>query len=171
MVKRGSLKKVGYPKNQDVYNYALAINLIVFIMVLIYIYLAYNYLANLKSCKCVNGKYVENVKNAEALLMIVVLIWIIMSIWYTNNINKLTKTDIKVLMFLSAALGIFTFLLYIYFCYYVHKMQKTIESTCVCAMKWQRWLVYVQYGLFLYEIVLTVVSVMVGIIFMLMHIK
>lgn len=158
-------------KNQNLYQYALAINLIVFIMVLIYIYLAYNYLSNLKSCKCVNGKYVENVKNAEAILMIVVLIWIIMSIWYTNNINKLTKNHIKLLMFLSAGLGIFTFLLYIYFCYYVNKMQKTIESSCVCAMKWQRWLVYVQYGLFLYEIVLTVVSVIVSVIFMLLHLR
>jgi hypothetical protein len=170
MAKRGKLIKKNF-QNQNVYQFALGINLITFIMVLIYIYLAYNYLANLKSCKCVEGQYVEKVKNAEALLMIVVLIWIIMSIWYTNNINKLTKNDIKILMFLSGALGIFTFILYIYFCYYVHKMQKTLKSSCVCAMKWQRWLVWVQYGVFLYEIVLTVVSVIVGIIFMLMHMR
>ena len=39
------------------------------VIVLIYIYLAYNYLTNLESCSCVEGKYAENVKTSEGFIM------------------------------------------------------------------------------------------------------
>jgi len=152
-------------------NLSLSINLVVMVMALIYIYLAYNYLSNLKSCKCAEGKYVERVKNAEAILMSIVLIWIILSFWLANNLHTLSRESIIVLLFIVGAIGIFTFLIYIYFCYNVHKMQKSLTTNCVCAMKWQRWLVYIQYGFFLYEIALVVISVIIGIVFMLLHIN
>jgi hypothetical protein len=152
-------------------NLSLSINLVVFVMALIYIYLAYNYLANLKSCKCAEGKYVERVKNAEGILMAIVLIWIIMSFWIANNLHTLSRESIMVLLFVVGAIGIFTFLVYIYFCYNVHKMQKSLTTNCLCAMKWQRWLIYIQYGFFLYEIALVVISVIIGIVYMLLHIS
>ena len=152
-------------------NLSLSINLVVFVMALIYIYLAYNYLANLKSCKCAEGKYVERVKNAEGILMAIVLIWIIMSFWIANNLHTLSRESIMVLLFVVGAIGIFTFLVYIYFCYNVHKMQKSLTTDCICAMKWQRWLIYIQYGFFLYEIALVVISVIIGIVYMLLHIS
>lgn len=152
-------------------NLSLSINLVVMLMAIIYIYLAYNYLANLKSCSCAEGKYVERVKTAEGVLMAIVLIWIILSFWLANNLHTLSKESIVVLLFIVGAIGIFTFLVYIYFCYNVYKMQKSLTTNCLCAMKWQRWLVYIQYGFFLYEIALVVISVIIGIVYMLLHIS
>jgi len=119
-------------------------NAIFMTIVLIYIYLVYNYLSNLKSCSCVEGKYVDNVKTAEGFIMAVLLFWIF--------IKLLKRTN----PIFSGALSVVLFLSYIYFCYYVYKMNMTIEPQCLCAMTWQRWLVEIQYGILLFEIFLVV---------------
>jgi len=155
----------------NIRNLSTSINFVISLVILIYIYLAYNYLSNLKSCKCVEGKYVGKVKVAEGLLMGIVLFWIIVSLWMTNNIQNMSRNEITILLYLAGAVGIFTFLVYIYFCYYVRKMMKSLKSSCVCAMKWQRWLVWIQYGFFLYEIALVIISVLIGIVYMLLHLK
>lgn len=117
-------------------------NVILTLVIFIYIYLAYNYIANLESCSCVEGKYVENVKTSEGFIMSVLLFWI-----FTKLIKKSNPI-------FSGALSIILFLSYIYFCYYVYQMNKTITSHCLCAMKWQRWLIDIQYGILLLEIFL-----------------
>ena len=119
-------------------------NAILTIIVLIYIYLAYNYLSNLKSCSCVEGKYVDNVKTAEGFIMAVLLFWIF---------TKLLKRSNPIF---SGALSVLLFLSYLYFCYYVYKMNMSITSQCLCAMTWQRWLIDIQYGILLFEIFLVV---------------
>lgn len=112
------------------------------VIVVIYIYLAYNYLTNLESCSCVEGKYAENVKTSEGFIMTVLLFWI-----FTKLLRQ--KNPI-----FSAALSVILFLTYIYFCYNVYQMNKSITSNCLCAMKWQRWLIEIQYGILLLEIFL-----------------
>ena len=119
-------------------------NAILTIIVLIYIYLAYNYLSNLKSCSCVEGKYVDNVKTSEGFIMAVLLFWIF---------TKLLKRSNPIF---SGALSVLLFLSYLYFCYYVYKMNMSITSQCLCAMTWQRWLIDIQYGILLFEIFLVV---------------
>ena len=143
----------------------------ILLMGLIYVYLAYNYLSNLKSCSCAEGEYVEKVKNAEGILMVMFLVWILMSLWLTLNINRLSKNDIFVFLYLTGAMGVVLFSVYLYFCYNVHQMKKSLTTKCVCAMKWQRWLIYIQYGFFLFEILLAIISVVIGIIYMLYKIK
>ena len=117
-------------------------NIILTIVILIYLYLAYNYLSNLQSCSCVEGKYVDNVKTAEGFILSVLLFWI-----FTN----LTKRPNPLF---SGALSVILFLSYIYFCYYVYQMNKSITPQCLCAMKWQHWLIDIQYGVLLFEIFL-----------------
>jgi len=112
------------------------------LVILIYIYLAYNYLSNLKSCSCVEGDYVDNVKTSEGFIMAVLLFWI-----FTN----LTKQKNPIF---SAALSVILFLSYIYFCYYVYQMNRSMTPQCLCAMKWQHWLIDIQYGILLLEIFL-----------------
>jgi len=124
---------------------------LVFLITIIYIYLAYNYVSNLKSCSCAEGNYIENVKTAEGFIMVLLLLWILLSFLRLKKRN---------LILLSGGISILLFLTYIYFCYYVNEMLKTIKSSCICAMRWQRWLVYLQYGFFLFEIILTIVSVL-----------
>jgi len=119
-------------------------NAILTIIVIIYIYLVYNYLSNLKSCSCVEGKYVDNVKTAEGFIMAVLLFWIFTKILKRTN------------PIFSGALSVILFLSYIYFCYYVYKMNMTMTSQCLCAMTWQRWLLEIQYGILLFEIFLVV---------------
>lgn len=143
----------------------------ILLMGLIYVYLAYKYLSNLESCSCAEGEYVEKVKNAEGILMVMFLIWILMSLWLTYNVHRLSKTDIFVFLYLTGAMGIILFSVYLYFCYNVHQMKKSMTSECVCAMKWQRWLIYIQYGFFLFEIVLAIISVVIGIMYMLYKLK
>lgn len=150
---------------------SISINVIMALIALIYVYLAYKYLANLKSCKCAEGKYVNKVKLAEGLIMGVILFWIIVKLWLINNIHTLSENDLKILLFIAGAVGIFTFIIYIYFCYYVNKMQKSLTTNCACAMKWQRWLVYIQYGFYLFEIILVILSVIASIIYMLAHMR
>jgi hypothetical protein len=115
---------------------------ILILVILIYIYLAYNYLSNLKSCSCVEGDYVDNVKTSEGFIMAVLLFWI-----FTN----LTKQENPIF---SGALSVILFLSYIYFCYYVYQMNMSITPQCLCAMKWQHWLIDIQYGILLLEIFL-----------------
>jgi hypothetical protein len=158
-------KKSVYYLGNNVMEHSIYITIL--FMAFIYIYLAYNYLANLKSCSCAEGEYVEKVKNAEGLLMAILLVWILMCLWLTNNIKKLNKNDIVAFLFLSGGMGVLLFLVYVYFCYNVNKMKKSLTSKCVCAMKWQRWLIYIQYGFFLLEIFLAIVSVIISIIYML----
>ena len=119
-------------------------NTVLTVIVLIYIYLAYNYLSNLKSCSCVEGKYVDNVKTSEGFIMAVLLFWIF---------TKLLKRSNPIF---SGALSVLLFLTYLYFCYYVYKMNMSITSQCLCAMTWQRWLIEIQYGILLFEIFLVV---------------
>lgn len=111
-------------------------------IILIYIYLVYNYVSNLKSCSCVEGKSADKVKTAEGFMMSVILLWIFVKlIGHRNPI-------------FSHCLSIILFLTYIYFCYHVYQMNKTITVDCLCAMKWQKWLLDIQYGALLIEIVL-----------------
>lgn len=117
-------------------------NAILTLVILIYIYLAYNYISNLKSCSCVEGKYVDNVKTSEGFIMAVLLFWI-----FTN----LTKQKNPIF---SGALSVILFLSYIYFCYYVYQMNRSMAPQCLCAMKWQHWLINIQYGVLLLEIFL-----------------
>jgi hypothetical protein len=91
--------------DQNIRNLSFSINFVLSILILIYLYLAYNYLANLKSCKCAEGKYVEKVKFAESVLMGIVLFWIILSIWLTNNIKSLTRNQIIMVLYLTGFIG------------------------------------------------------------------
>uniref|UniRef100_A0A6C0HRZ4 Uncharacterized protein n=1 Tax=viral metagenome TaxID=1070528 RepID=A0A6C0HRZ4_9ZZZZ len=115
-------------------------------IILVYIYLAYNYLANLTSCKCVESKYVEKVKTAEGFMLSVILLWIFLKLMHRRN------------PIFSKLLSIILFLTYLYFCYYVYQMNKTTKENCQCAMKWQSWLVNIQYILLLFEIILVLIS-------------
>jgi hypothetical protein len=124
----------------------MKINLPMVFIILVYIYLAYNYLANLTSCKCVESKYVEKVKTAEGFMLSVILLWIFLKLMHRRN------------PIFSKLLSIILFLTYLYFCYYVFQMNKTTKENCPCAMKWQRWLVNIQYILLLFEIILVLIS-------------
>ena len=128
----------------------LSCSLCLALIYIIYIYLAYNYLSNLKSCSCAEGDYVENVKNAEGIIMVLLLSWIAISFLRLKRKNKIL---------LLGGLSILLFLTYIYFCFYVYKMQRQLTTNCICAMKWQRWLIYIQYGFFLFEILLVFIGV------------
>ena len=85
-------------------------------IVLIYIYLAYNYVSNLKSCSCVEGEYAENVKTAEGFMLSVILLWIFVKLIHHRN------------PIFSHCLSILLFLTYIYFCYYVYSESHLMQS-------------------------------------------
>ena len=157
-------KKTTFLLGNNIMEHTLYIVLL--LIAFVYVYMAYRYLTNLKSCSCAEGEYVENVKKAERLLMIMILIWILMSIWLTSNIKTLSKKDTFVFLFLTGAFGIVLFSIYLYFCINVTKLRKVLVPKCPCAMKWQRWLIYGQYGLFLLEILLVLISVIVGAFYM-----
>lgn len=142
------------------------IYVIISIAFVIYIYIAYKYLDNLKSCACAEGVYVDNVKRTEKFLMLILLLWMIVSIWLTANIKNMTKSGVILFMYISAIFGMILFTSYVYFCYNVYHMQKQFDQGCPCAMKWQRWLIYIQYGLFLADIVLVCLTVILTIIYM-----
>lgn len=111
---------------------------------LIYIYLAYNYITNLKSCSCVKGQYVENVKTSEGFIMSIILLWIFVKL--LNRKNPIFSNFLSIILFLT----------YIYFCYYVYQMKVT--AICNCDSTWQKWLVDIQYGVLLVEILLVFLS-------------
>ena len=154
-------KSIGKINDMQNMSYVLSI-----IAGLIYLFIAYKYLDNLKTCSCAKSQAVINLKNSEALLMIMLLFWILLSLWFAANVNDMTEDDILRYLFLSGVFGIVTFLIYIYFCFNVYIFQKTVTSSCSCSLKWQRWLVYIQGWVYLFDIVIVALSVFLSLLFM-----
>jgi hypothetical protein len=131
---------------------------------ILYVYVAYRYLDNLKNCSCAEGPYVAQVRNAELLLLIAMLINGLSVLWLSQNAKSLSNKGAENFVAFALIMSLLMIGIYVYFCVGVYHMQKSLQSSCTCAMKWQRWLVYVQYGYYLFILILLVLATVLSLL-------
>jgi len=114
------------------------------------IYLSYQYLAGMKTCKCVNQKSAQRLKTLELVLLVLSGISLLLLGVPTFN-PKLMKYKMVSMLIVPVVI-----LFYLYFIYNVNSFKNSFSNSCGCAMQWERWIVYVQYGVYVFEIMLLI---------------
>jgi hypothetical protein len=133
------------------------------VLVLYFIHLAYFYLDNLKLCSCVNNQqYVNNIKNAETTIMAFIVIGMALNFTLVPYLKNYDNKTLNIILWIMVLYSIFVFSVYIYFIYNVYKFKNSYKNNCECAMKWQRWIVFIQYGLYLISIIMILMLFFIG---------
>jgi hypothetical protein len=109
---------------------------------LLLVFSGYNYASNLENCACVNPQYVNRIKTVEYILLIIMTIGIIFKFMLYVNVTTFNQlvTIIKTYSHIKYIYSIYilsVLCIYAYFVSSVYDFNKTMQSNCSCAQKWQ----------------------------------
>jgi len=115
------------------------VSLFISIVILYFVYRAYDYLGNLEKCNCAPQVYIERLKWVEIAYLVVYLTGII-----ANVLSMLT--GIEFVMNSTVAFGYFICILglYVYFVYNLYEYRQQLKPSCECSNQWQNNIMYVQ---------------------------
>ena len=124
---------------------------LVIIATLYLLFLSYRYLAGMKSCKCVNQKSAKHLKSLELILIVLsaISLFLLGVPIFDPTVKRLTRL-------LSIFMVPLVILFYLFFIYNVNTFKNSFSNSCTCAMHWERWIIYVQYGFYVFEIMLLI---------------
>ena len=128
------------------------------IIVILLIYCIYNYARSLDNCNCVNKSIINNIKNVELFLLIILSIsFIIRLIFGRVNIKNLIMTN-STLKYVFGCYMAGMVWVYAYLVYEVYNLKQHLPPNCDCADKWQLDLLYGQAIFYLIIIVSLFIS-------------
>lgn len=130
-----------------------------------FVYLAYRYLGSMASCACVNADSAKHLQDVEYLLLVLMGVGILAAIVPVfGDVGTFIKKHVTIFASIASLYGIFLIGMYVYFVYYATIFKNSFTQSCECAMQWQRWIVYVQYGIYLFDIVIIVLTLLVALL-------
>lgn len=150
-------------KNPSIF---LIVNLIVFIIFILFHSFIIYYLVNLKKCLCFEELNNKNYSNINYLIIlesltllpgVLGLISVLILIYYTNKKQKGGSENTKISYIVFYIMYGIILLINIYFLYNVKKLAENVKEDCECSHSWIRYLLYI-YSIY---IVYTVISVII----------
>lgn len=133
-------------------------NLIVFLVVLYLIFRAYSYLGDLRNCGCAPQVSANRLHHLELFYIVLLVIGFVARLNATTLL-KLAKSAGKY------AMGLFTLVIFAAFAafvYYAHVFAHDLSSSCDCAKRIERYIVYVQAVYYFVPIALLMLSFIVS---------
>lgn len=127
-------------------------NLFFSLIVLCFMYYAYNYAKSLNNCKCVSflKENIDDIKYTELFLIgmsvIGIIINILVHLFGINPMKGFSKSSLKTFGIFMGIYGIILITILINFIYNVYEYGIKLPPDCDCADKWQRDILYVQAG-------------------------
>ena len=112
------------------------------IIAIVVFYFMHTYLTGLKTCDCVNEKYVYHLRHVQQTLLFLNVVMLILSILLHYNTFPSIKLIEKHLFKLLILSGIFMTLFYTYVVYNTYYFYSTMGKDCRCADKWQKYYLY-----------------------------
>lgn len=127
-----------------------------FIIVIILLYFAYDYLNKLESCMCAQGYSVNQIKaNIRHLkyieMFLIILATLNFFFAFRENLSPMIST-----IFFFVMIGV-----YVYFVMNVYNLYKNMPNDCGCALKWPRYFLYIQTLLYTFALLTFFVSIFV----------
>jgi hypothetical protein len=116
------------------------ISLAISLVILYFVYRAYDYLGNLESCNCAPKVYIERLKWTELAYLVVFLIGIIGTV--LGLLFGIELNGIPVALALIYFIGILG--LFVFFLYNLYQYIQQLNPSCDCSNQWQNMILYVQ---------------------------
>ena len=128
------------------------------IFIIYFLYRAYTYLGDLKSCACSPNLYANRLKTLESIYIALYGLGIVTAL-FSTTLMKLIRMNGKIItsIFLVALLTV-----YLLFIYNVYEFQNNLDSKCGCAIKWSRIIIYVQAILYAIPLLFLLLGVIFG---------
>jgi hypothetical protein len=133
--------------------------LITSVIGIVILYFAYQYLVHLESCLCAqasaDGKAQADLKMLKyvELFLIVILVLGILGIY-----GKVLSSSLLVAMIM----GIAIIAVYIIVMIHVYRLYNNMPADCECAIKWPRYVLYVQWVMYTLAVISFVISFIIG---------
>lgn len=125
--------------------------IIAFLISIVLLYFAYDYLRKLEDCVCTQQMGVVAPADLETLKYIELLMIILLVL------NFFIAFQRTIPIFFATLLAILLLALYVYFVIHVRRLYMNMPDTCDCSMKFPRYILYVQAILMTVSIVMWVV--------------
>jgi hypothetical protein len=115
------------------------VSLMISIIILYFVYRAYDYLGNLESCECAPQVYVERLKWTEIAYLVIYVCGITVNVLGMLFGLKFGLNVPIAFLYFIVILGLFTF-----FIYNVYEYSQQLDPSCECSNQWQNRIIYAQ---------------------------
>lgn len=136
----------------------IVVQILTSLFIIYFLYRAYTYLGDLKSCGCAPTVYANRLKILEGIYISLYGIGIITVVFSTTLMKMVqmsgsTMTSIFVVALLSV---------YLMFIYNAYQFQKNIDENCECDKKWERMVIYIQAVLYAIPFIFVLLGLLFG---------